>query len=155
MLECGLRVGEVHNLSMDDVLHDDPPRLRVHGKGDRHRMVYLPPPGLSALKDWLTSRPVTNDRAAFISQHGKRLSVTGIQFILQTYCHKAGIHITCHQFRHAFGRHMAEADLPLTSLQKLLGHDSPRTTQIYARISNPVLQTEYNRAIQSVQESLS
>jgi site-specific recombinase XerD len=50
---------------------------------------------------------------------------------------------------------MAEADMPLTSLQKLLGHHSPRTTQIYARISNPTLQAEYNRAIQRVQENLS
>ena len=155
MLECGLRVGEVHNLSLEDVLLDDPPRLKVHGKGDRHRMVYLSPPAYSALNDWLTSRPVTNDRAVFISQRGKRLSITGIQFILQTYCRKAGIQITCHQFRHAFGRRMAEADMPLTSIQKLLGHHSPRTTQIYARISNPVLQAEYNRAIQRVQESLS
>jgi integrase/recombinase XerD len=155
MLECGLRVGEVHNLSLEDVLLDDPPRLKVHGKGDRYRMVYLPPPALSALNDWLTNRPVTNDRAVFISQRGKRLSVTGIQFILQTYCSKTGIQITCHQFRHTFGRRMAEADMPLTSLQKLLGHHSPRTTQIYARISNPTLQAEYNRAIQRVQENLS
>ena len=155
MLECGLRVGEIHNLSLEDVLLDEPPRLKIHGKGDSYRMVYLPPPAYSALNDWLTSRPVTNDRAVFISQRGKRLSVTGIQFILQTYCRKAGVQVTCHQFRHAFGRRMAEANLPLTSLQKLLGHSSPRTTQIYARISNPALQAEYNRAIQCVQESLS
>ena len=155
MLECGLRVGEVHNLSLEDVLLDDPPRLRVHGKGDRHRMVYLPPPTLSTLNDWLISRPITNDRAVFISQRGKRLSVNGIQFILKEYCQKAGVQVTCHQFRHAFGRRMAEANLSLTSLQKLLGHNSPRTTQIYARISNPVLQAEYNCAIQRVQESLS
>ena len=125
MLECGLRVGEVHNLSLEDVLLDNPPRLKVHGKGDNHRMVYLLPPALSALNDWLTNRPVTNDRAVFISQRGKRLSVTGIQFILQAYCQKADIHITCHQFRHAFGRRMAEASMPITSLQKLLGHRSP------------------------------
>jgi site-specific recombinase XerD len=155
MLECGLRVGEVHNLSLEDVLLDDPPRLKVHGKGDKHRMVYLPPPAYSALSDWLTSRPVTHDRAVFISQRGKRLSVTGIQFILQGYCQKACVQVTCHQFRHTFGRRMAEADLPLTSLQKLLGHHSPRATQIYARISNPALQAEYNRAIQRIQESLS
>jgi site-specific recombinase XerD len=154
MLECGLRVGEVHNLSLGDVLLDDPPRLKVHGKGDNHRMVYLPPPAYSTLHDWLTSRPITNDRAVFISQRGKRLSVTGIQFTLQTYCRRASVQVTCHQFRHTFGRRMAEANLPLTSLQKLLGHSSPRTTQIYARISNPALQAEYNRAIQCVQESL-
>jgi integrase/recombinase XerD len=154
MLECGLRVGEVHNLSLEDVLLDAQPCLKVHGKEDKHRMVYLPPPAISTLNDWLTSRPITNDRAVFISQRGKQLSVTGIQFILQTYCQKADIHITCHQFRHTFGRRMAEANLPLTSLQKLLGHNSPRTTQIYARISNPALQAEYNRAIHSMQENL-
>jgi site-specific recombinase XerD len=42
MLECGLRVGEVHNLSLEDVLSDGPPRLRIHGKGDQHRIAYLP-----------------------------------------------------------------------------------------------------------------
>jgi site-specific recombinase XerD len=155
MLECGLRVGEVCNLSLDDVLPDDPPRLKVHGKGDRQRMVYLPPPAYSALKDWLTSRPVTKDRAVFISQRGKRLSVNGIQFILQGCCQKAGVQVTCHQFRHAFGRRMAEADMPLTSLQALLGHRSLRTTQIYVRISNPVLQAEYNRAIEHAWGNLS
>jgi site-specific recombinase XerD len=156
MLECGLRVGEIHNLSLDDVLlNDDPPRLKVHGKGDKQRVVYLPPPAYSTLNDWLTSRPVRNDRAVFISQRGKRLSVTGIQFILQEYCQNAGVQVTCHQFRHAFGRRMAEANLPLTSLQKLLGHRSPRTTQIYARISNHALQAEYNRAIQCAWENLS
>ncbi len=118
-------------------------------------MVYLPPPAHSALNDWLTSRPVTKDRAVFISQRGKRLSVNGVQFILQGYCQKAGVQVTCHQFRHTFGRRMAEADMPLTSLQSLLGHRSPRTTQIYARISNPALQAEYNRAIQHAWENLS
>jgi len=154
MLECGLRVGEVCALSLDDVLFDDPSRLKVHGKGDRQRMVYLPPPTVSILKEWLTSRPVTNDRAVFISQRGKRLSVNGIQFILKEYCQKAGVQVTCHQFRHAFGRRMAEASMPITSLQKLLGHRSPRTSQRYTNLSNPSLQFEYDRAIQQAQEGI-
>jgi site-specific recombinase XerD len=49
---------------------------------------------------------------------------------------------------------MAEANVPLTSLQNLLGHRSPRTTQIYARISDPALKAEYNRAIQRMQENM-
>jgi integrase/recombinase XerD len=66
---------------------------------------------------------------------------------LKEYCQKAGVQITCHQFRHTFGRRMAEASMPVTSLQKLLGHRSPRTTQRYVNLSNPVLQSEYDRAI--------
>lgn len=148
MLECGLRVGEVCALSLEDVLLEDPPRLKIHGKGGRQRIAYLPPPALSNLTDWLTSRPVTKDRAVFISKHGKRLSVNGIQFILKEYCQKAGVQVTCHQFRHAFGRRMAEASMPVTSLQKLLGHRSPRTTQRYVNLSNPALQADYDHAIQ-------
>jgi site-specific recombinase XerC len=117
-------------------------------------MVYLPPPSISIITDWLTSRPVTNDRAVFISQRGKRLSVNGIQFILKEYCQKSGVQVTCHQFRHAFGRRMAEASMPITSLQKLLGHRSPRTSQRYANLSNPTLQSEYDRAIQKAQEGI-
>lgn len=121
MLECGLRVGEVHNLSLEDVLSEGPPRLHIHGKGDQHRIAYLPPPAWEALQDWLTSRPVLLDRAVLISERGKRLSVSGIQFILKEYCRKAGVQVTCHQFRHAFGRRMAEARLPVTTLQNCSG----------------------------------
>jgi integrase/recombinase XerD len=155
MLECGLRVGEVCNLSLEDVLLDNPPRLRVHGKGEKDRIAYLSPPATGALNFWLTSRPVTKTRAVFVSKHGRRLSVSGIQNVLKQYCDKAGIHITCHQFRHAFGRRMAEAKMPVTTLQQLLGHHSPRTTQRYVHLSNPALQSEYDHAIARVLESYS
>jgi integrase/recombinase XerD len=154
MLECGLRVGEVHNHSLEDVFSEGSPRLRIYGKGDQHRIAYLPPPAWEALQDWLTSRPVQKDRAVFISERGKRLSVSGIQFILKGYCRKAGVHVTCHQFRHTFGRRMAEARLPVTTLQKLFGHRSPRTTQRYVHLLNPFLHDEYDRAIARVLGSL-
>ena len=154
MLECGLRVGEVHDLSLEDVLPESAPRLRIHGKGDRHRIAYLPPPAWETLQCWLTSRPIRKDRAVFISERGKRLSVSGIQFILKEYCREASVHITCHQFRHAFGRRMAEARLPVTTLKKLFGHRSPRTTQRYVHLLRPFLRNEYDRAIVRVLESL-
>ena len=147
MLDCGLRVGEVHNLSLKDLHFKDPSYILVNGKGGKQRIVYLSPPAQEALQGWLTSRPVSNDRAVFISEHGKRLSVAGIQYLLREYCKKAGVHFTCHQLRHTFGRRMAEADLPLTSLQSLLGHKSVRTTQIYVHLSDKHLQAEYDRAI--------
>jgi integrase/recombinase XerD len=150
MLDCGLRVGEVHHLLIDEIFFENPPHLIVHGKGGKQRIVYLSTPAQEALQGWLTSRPVSNDRAVFISEHGKRLSVAGIQYLLSGYCKKAGIKLTAHQLRHTFGSRMAEVKLPLTSLQSLLGHKSVRTTQIYVHLSNVHLQTEYNRAISQV-----
>lgn len=147
MLECGMRVGEVHHLSMEDIFFEDPSHLIVHGKGGKKRIVYLSPPAQDALQGWLASRPVSNDRAVFISEHGKRLSVAGIQYILRGYCEKAGVKLTAHQLRHTFGSRMAEAHLPLTSLQFLLGHKDLRTTQIYVHLSNSHLHDEYDRAV--------
>ncbi|HEY9708493.1 MAG TPA: tyrosine-type recombinase/integrase, partial [Oculatellaceae cyanobacterium] len=147
MLDCGMRVGEVRYLSLDDLHFEDPPHLLIHGKGGKQRIAYLSPPSQDALQVWLASRPVIADRAAFISEHGKRLSVSGIQFVLRSYREQAGVHFTCHQLRHTFGRRMAEARLPLTSLQSLLGHKSVRTTQIYVHLSNGHLQAEYDKSI--------
>jgi site-specific recombinase XerD len=148
MLECGLRVGEVRLLCLEDVcLENSPQVLLVHGKGGRQRIVYLSQRAQDALVEWLNSRPVSKDRAVFISEHGKRLSVAGIQYLLRCYCAKAGVRFTCHQLRHTFGRRMAEVDLPLTSLQSMLGHKSVRTTQIYVHLSNVHLHAEYDKAI--------
>jgi site-specific recombinase XerD len=129
MLECGLRVGEVSDLLLENVLLDDLPELKVHGKGDKYRIVYLSPPAQKTLQSWLTHRPTVKSRAVFMNQRGERLSVSGIQYLLKGCCEKAGIQLTCHQLRHAFGRRMAEAKMPVTSLQKLLGHKDVRTTQ--------------------------
>lgn len=147
MLDCGLRVGEVHSLSLDDVRLENSPQILVHGKGGRQRIVYLSQRAQDALQLWLNSRPVSKDRAVFISGHSKRLSIAGIQYLLRLYCERIGVRFSCHQLRHTFGRRMAEADLPLTSLQALLGHKSVRTTQLYVHLSNRYLQAEYDQAM--------
>ena len=154
MLRCGLRVGEVRNLSLHD-LYLDPvfgslPRLWLHGKGGGQRVVYLSSQPLAALQVWLDIRPVVEDPAVFLNRFGKRLTVTGIQKRLMKYCQQAGIWVTCHQLRHTFGRHMVEARTPVTSIQKLLGHACLQTTELYLHISDSQVQEDYQAAIQEV-----
>lgn len=158
MLRCGLRVGEVRNLSLGD-LYLEPawgslPRLWLHGKGGGQRVVYLSAQALTALQTWLESRPVGQDDAVFLNRFGRRLTVTGIQDRLAKYCRKAGIWITCHQFRHTFGRHLTEARVPVTSIQRLLGHSWLRSTEVYLHISDPQIQADYEQAMQQVMQSL-
>lgn len=154
MLRCGLRVGEVRNLSLGD-LYLEPsfgslPRLWLHGKGDKQRVVYLSSQALTALQNWLLQRPVSGDEAVFINRFGRRLTVTGIQGRLALYCRRAGIWITCHQFRHTFGRHLTEARTPVTSIQRLLGHSWLKSTEVYLHISDPQVQEDYQAAMQEV-----
>jgi site-specific recombinase XerD len=158
MLRCGLRVGEICNLSMSDVyLQAAPgglPRLRLHGKGGLERIVYLSAQPLAALKAWLKVRPKVDEPALFLNCFNRRLTVSGIQKRLAYYCHEVGIKIACHQFRHTFGRHLAEARVPVTTIQRLLGHARLRTTEVYIRLSDWQVQSDYQAAMQTVTQRL-
>ena len=158
MLRCGLRVGEVRNLSLPD-LYLEPaqgslPRLWLHGKGGKQRVVYLSSQPLAALQVWLDIRPKTKAEAVFLNRFGQRLTVTGIQDRLAHYCRQAGLWFTCHQLRHTFGRHLTEARVPVTTIQRLLGHAHLRTTEVYLHISDSRVQADYEAAMQQVCKTL-
>ncbi len=158
MLRCGLRVGEVRNLSLNDLYlrpsRGNLPRLWLHGKGGAQRVAYLSPQALAALQAWLAVRPVSPDQALFLNRFGARLTVTGIQLKLARYCRLAGVWITCHQFRHTFGRHMVEARVPVTTIQRLLGHARLPTTEVYLHVSDQQVQADYQAAMQDVNQQL-
>ncbi|MCB8989818.1 MAG: tyrosine-type recombinase/integrase [Ardenticatenaceae bacterium] len=159
MLRCGLRVGEVRSLNMND-LYLQPasgqlPRLWLHGKGGNERVAYLSPQALVVLQAWLAVRPVSGGSpAVFLNRFGRRLTVTGIQYILAGYCREAGVWVTCHQFRHTFARHLVEAGVPVTTIQRLLGHVRIRTTEVYLHISDTQTQADYQAAMAVLAERL-
>lgn len=160
MLRCGLRVGEIASLSLQDVQLTSPanplslPRLRVHGKGGCERTAYLSSQAGEVLKIWLGVRPAAQSDAVFVNRHGQRMSVNGIQYVLGQACRRAGVHLTCHQFRHAFGRHMVEAGAPVTSIQRLLGHHWLQSTEVYLHVSDPRLQADYDAAMRRIAADL-
>jgi site-specific recombinase XerC len=158
MLRCGLRVSEVRNLSLNDLYlepnHGSLPRVWIHGKGGKQRVMYLSHQPLNALKMWLALRPKSQDQAVFLNRSGRRLSVTGIQNRLASYCRQVGVWVTCHQLRHTFGRHLTEQRVPVTTIQRLLGHTHLHTTELYLNIANVQLQEDYEHAMQAVMEKL-
>lgn len=159
MLRCGLRVREVRNLSLGDLYlnpsNGNLPRLWLNGKNGSQRVVYLSSQALTALEAWLTIRPNVESQAVFVSRLKRRMTVTAIQMRLMRHCHQAGVWITCHQLRHTFARHLVEAGMPVTSIQKLLGHERLRTTQIYLHISDTLVQADYEAAMVQVIQRLS
>ena len=73
----------------------------------------------------------------FINRVGQPLSVQSVRIMINKYVDKASIHlhITPHMFRHSFATLLLESDVDIRYIQKLLGHSSITTTQIYTSVS--------------------
>lgn len=155
MLHAGLRIGEVINLRLGDVYlcENRSPHLRVNGKGQRERIVYLSAMAAELLEEYLVSRSNNDEERIFLNRRGKPITTTGIQLQLTKYCHQAGIWVTCHQLRHTFACAMIAAEVPVTSVQKMLGHVSLRTTQLYVEVADRQVERDYHAGIQKVIES--
>jgi site-specific recombinase XerD len=131
------------------------PHLRLNGKGQRERIVYLSATAAHYLQTYLATRPTGSGERVFLNRRGEPITITGIQFQLAKYCRQAEIWLTCHQLRHTFASRLIAADVPVTSVQKLLGHASLRTTQLYLRIADAQVERDYQRGIQKIMDAAS
>ena len=150
MVGAGLRVGEVVNLQLHDLHENDaagPIRLRVCGKGDKERIVWLTTSVIHEVQNWLRERSPAPSPYLFLNQHERPLSVAGVQFRLKQYCERASVTLTCHQLRHTFARRLAEHKMPIESLAKVLGHRSLKTTQGYIDGADPTVRSDFLRAM--------
>lgn len=158
MVGAGLRVGEVVTLRLDSL--DQPlfegelTRLRVRGKGDKERFVWLTPTLDACVQRWLQVRPPSASDRLFLNQRGHPITVSGIQYCLKGHCEAAGVTLSCHQLRHTFARCLAEGGLPVDSLAKLLGHNQLHTTQRYIDGADPTLRTEFKVAMAHLETAL-
>jgi len=126
------------------------PFLRLEGKGRQERVVYLSATVTELLEDYLKQRPPDSPKRIFLNYKGRPISITGVQLRLGHYCREAGIWITCHQLRHTYASRMVAADVPITSVQKLMGHSSIRTTQLYVRVSDSKVEKDYYAAMSRI-----
>lgn len=152
MCQVGLRVGEVAALHVSDLMRSDNPaaggRLRVCGKGQKERVVPLTAALVRQWDEWLVQRPQVETDAVFVTRRKQGITVRGIQERLNHHCQRAGVKFTCHQLRHTLGRRMAEGEMPLPSLSKLLGHAQVTTTQVYIAGAAVEVRAHYEAAME-------
>jgi len=147
MLRCGLRIGEVAALKLNDLFLNEPnPRLVAHGKGSRERSVYLSPQAERLLRIYLVKRLRAASDFVFLSYLGRGLSTTAIHKRLMGYRQRANVQLTAHRLRHSFAYDLLSADVPVTTIQKLLGHRWLETTQIYVVANDRQVQADYYAA---------
>lgn len=143
-LNCGMRVGELVGIDLQDI--DSSLRsLRVLGKGNKERIIYLNEACREALYAYLTVRKSERyekcfDRALFLSNRQARISIQGVQVMVQKYLRMAGLeskHYSVHKLRHTAATLMYQSgQVDIRVLKDILGHEQLNTTQIYTHVSN-------------------
>jgi integrase/recombinase XerD len=139
LYSCGFRISELINLKFKDV---DRNRMIVNirqGKGKKDRVVNLEQDTLDALTDYYKSLTIKPKEYFFGGQSKTKetYSTSSIQNFLKRYCVMAGVKvISPHKLRHCYGTHLRDAGVDLSIIQDLLGHSSPKSTRIYAKLSN-------------------
>ena len=132
---CGLRLSELLNLKISDVQSDRRLLLIRDGKGGKDRNTILSETTLTLLrKYYLAFKP---KEYLFEGTNGGRYSSKSVQSIVKNSLKLAHIKrpASTHTLRHSFATHLLENGTDLRYIQTLLGHSSPKTTEIYAHVS--------------------
>jgi len=132
---AGLRISELVNLKISDIQSDRALILIKDAKGGKDRNSILGKKTLEILREYYTQyKPETY---LFEGQKGDKYSVTSIRNIFKKALKNGKINkeATVHTLRHSFATHLLEKSTNLRYIQTLLGHSSPKTTEIYTRVS--------------------
>lgn len=142
LFSTGLRVSELAKLDKNKV-NLTRGEFSIIGKGGKTRIVFLSSSAKIAIKNYLAKRE--DDNSALFINHSKinkkgpeRLTVRSVQRLMKKYATKAGItkKVTPHVLRHTFGTDLLRSGADLRAVQKLLGHSSITTTQIYTHVTD-------------------
>jgi len=140
-LSCGLRISELVGLNISDIRDDT---VRVHGKGNKERILYLNSACQEAIDNYLlvrdSERVLDADKdALFINKNYSRIGVRGVQKMVDKALIRAGLDAETyspHKLRHSAATLMLQNGVDIRTLQDVLGHENLNTTQIYTHIDN-------------------
>jgi integrase/recombinase XerC len=146
----GLRLAELVSLDTDSIDTADA-TVRITGKGGKTRVVPVGRAALAAVAAWLKQRgqlAPLEERALFVSQHGRRIAPRSVQQRLRQWAQKQGLRsrVHPHMLRHSFASHILESSGDLRAVQELLGHADIATTQIYTHLDFQHLAKVYDQA---------
>lgn len=138
-LNCGMRLSELVGINFRDIGSDN--SLRILGKGNKERVLYLNNACLSALEEYKKVRGEAKDKEAlFLSRNKKRISPKTVQFLMKKYFNLSGLshkRLSTHKLRHTAATLMYQnGGVDIRVLKDVLGHESISMTQIYTH-TNP------------------
>lgn len=160
LFATGMRISELCSLRPENIDFESS-NILIYGKGAKERMLQIGNPEvLSALQ--LYQETFETDIAVcgyfFVNKLQHKLSDQSVRFMINKYAKLASIkqHITPHMFRHSFATLLLEQDVDIRYIQKMLGHSSISTTEIYTHVSSvkqkDILYNRHPRNLMKVNE---
>ena len=161
-LNCGMRLSELVGINLNDI-DRELRSLRVIGKGNKERIVYLNDACRDALRKYLEVRRTDkykklNSNALFISKQYNRISNKTVQWLVYKYLSLAGLdykHYSTHKLRHTAATLMYQTGkVDVRVLKEILGHEQLNTTQIYTHVSNKSMEDAvYNNPLANIKST--
>jgi len=139
LFATGLRVSELCSLGVDDVNLSDG-SIRIMGKGSKERVLQIGNREvLAVLRQYRDAHLALINESGhfFVNRFQRGLSEQSVRTLIRSLCTEAGLilHITPHMFRHSFATLLLEEDVDIRYIQRMLGHSSIQTTQIYTQVT--------------------
>ena len=147
----GVRVGELVSIKVSDINFSSRTIL-ILGKGNKERIVpygdYCEEILKLYLKDGYLSLNNQNSPYLFLNARGGRLTERGVRYLLEEIIKKTSVqkNISPHMIRHSFATHLLNQGCDLMTVQKLLGHESIKATQIYTHVTTDRLRSVYQNS---------
>lgn len=140
LFATGMRVSELSNLLKKNI-NIKKGVINIIGKGDKERIIQICDINVkNALSDYysLFKNDILKNDYFFINKLNNTLSEQSVRFMIKKYSEKANLkkHITPHVFRHSFATALLEENIDIRYIQKILGHSSVVTTQIYTKVNS-------------------
>lgn len=142
LYRCGLRVSELTSLKIEDIDFDEGMLTVRGGKGNKDRVIPIDADTLDLIEFYKTG---AEKGTLILSERGESLSTRQVERIVKKYAKKADIkkNVYPHMLRHSFAVHCLKAGMNLRSVQKMLGHSSLTTTQIYLDLTGEDVKRDY------------
>ncbi len=143
LYKCGLRVSELTKLRIQDIDFTESMIAIRSGKGGKDRMVPIDADTLDMIEFYKNG---AEEGVLILSERGESISTRQVERLVKDYARDAGItkNVYPHMLRHTFAVHCLKAGMNLRSVQKMLGHSSLTTTQIYLDITGEDVKRDYN-----------
>lgn len=149
LIGTGVRIGELCKLKTDDIDFDDR-SIRILGKGEKERVVYLTSNKLiAALRQYAEIAESIGMKSEFFfrGRNQKHISEDSARNYVEKIARKTlGKRITPHMFRHTFATMLLESNVDIKYIQELLGHSSIKTTMIYLHLMNASVRAAVEQA---------